>query len=381
MQVSAELEEETMTRIGPCRCLPMLAGGHDTLELFTEGDALYEAMLGSIAGARRRAWLETYIFTDDEIGRRFAEALAERARAGLDVRLHIDAAGSALRFSTRLEHYLRAQGVQLRWFHRWHWRAPLRYNRRNHRKLLVVDDAKAYLGGFNIHRENSRLIYGERRWRDSHVRCDGALAVQAARLFDAFWRGNRRWALPRTLGTATVLMPNHTRLCRRQLRCAYAAVAEGAKSVMWVTTPYFVPDHRTQEALIAAARRGRDVRVLVPRKGDVRLARWAARAAYANLLRAGVRIFEYLPRVLHAKTAVVDETYAILGTANLDYRSFFLNYELNLITREPDLCRRLVEWFEKDLEEAEEIYAGRWAARPWIEHLAETVGWLARRWL
>lgn len=379
--MSVEPEGEIMTRIGPCRCLPLLAESHETLEHFTEGDALYEAMLDSIAGARRRVWLETYIFADDEIGRRFAEALTERARAGLDVRLHIDAAGSALCFSSRLEHYLLTQGVQLRWFHRWRWREPLRYNRRNHRKLLVVDDSEAYLGGFNIHRENSRLIYGEQRWRDSHVQCRGALAVQAARLFDAFWRGNRRWALPRTAGTASVLMPNHTRLCRRQLHCAYAAMAEGAQSAIWVTTPYFVPDHRTQEALITAARRGRDVRVLVPRKGDVRLARWAARAAYAKLLRAGVRIFEYLPRVLHAKTAVVDEAYAVLGTANLDYRSFFLNYELNFITREPDVCRQLVEQFEKDLEESEEICAGRWATRPWTEHLTETVGWLARRWL
>lgn len=367
---------------GPsCRCTPTLTEGHDVLALFTEGDELYAAMLAAIAAAHDRVWLETFIFADDEIGGRIAEAMAAKAREGVEVRLLIDAAGSGLRFSRRLERYLLTQGVDLRWFHRWRWRAPLRYNRRDHRKLLVVDDAVAYLGGFNIHRENSRSVYGETRWRDTHVCCSGALAVQAARLFDAFWRGNRRWTLPRATGTASVLMPNHTRLCRRQLRCAYAAMADEAQSTLWLTTPYFVPDHRTQAALMAAARRGRDVRVLVPCKGDVRLARWASHAGYAPLLQAGVRIFEYLPRVLHAKTAVADQAYAILGTANLDYRSVFLNYELNLITREPRLCQRLQDQFEKDLEHSVEVFASRWRARGWTEQLTEALGWMARRWL
>jgi len=364
-----------------CLCIPSLTDGPDALAVFTEGDALYEAMLASIASARHRVWLETFIFAGDEIGQRFAEAMAVKAAEGVQVRLLIDAAGSTLRFPRRLEDYLLAQGVELRWFHRWRWRDPLRYNRRDHRKLLVVDDTEAYLGGFNIHRENSRSIYGEQRWRDTHVCCHGALATQAGRLFDAFWRGNRRWALPRTAATASVLMPNHSRHCRRQLRCAYAAMANKAASSVWLTTPYFVPDHRTQAALMAAARRGKDVRVLVPRKGDVPLVRWASHAGYAPLLQAGVRIFEYLPRVLHAKTAIVDQAYAILGTANLDYRSFFLNYELNLISREPQLCQQLRQQFETDLEQSEEVFAGRWRTRGWSEQLTEAVGWLARRWL
>lgn len=367
---------------GPsCRCTPSLTEGHDVLALFTEGDELYAAMLASIAGARDRVWLETFIFAEDEIGQRFVDAMTAKAREGVDVRLLIDAAGSALRFSRRLEQYLLAQGVTLRWFHRWNWRDPLRYNRRDHRKLLVVDTAVAYLGGFNIHRENSRSVYGETRWRDTHVSCGGELAAQAARLFDAFWRGNRRWTLPRTTGTASVLMPNHSRLCRRQLRCAYAAMANDAKSTVWLTTPYFVPDHRTQAALMSAARCGKDVRVLVPCKGDVRLARWASHAVYTPLLQAGVRIFEYLPRVLHAKTAVADQAYAILGTANLDYRSVFLNYELNLITREQQLCLRLQEQFEKDLEQSVEVFAVRWHARGWTAQVTEALGWMVRRWL
>lgn len=364
-----------------CRCIPTLADGRDELHLYTEGDVLYEAMLESIAAARERVWMETFIFADDEIGRRFAEALAAKAKSGVEVRLLIDAAGSTLRFSRRLEGELLSQGVTLQWFQRWRWRDPLRYNRRDHRKLLVIDESEAYLGGFNIHRENSRAVYGEQRWRDTHVRCHSALVQQAARLFDAFWRGNRRWTLTRPASTASMMMPNHSRLCRRQLRCAYTSMADEAQDTLWLTTPYFVPDHYTQAALISAAQRGKDVRVLVPRKSDVRLARWASRAVYAPLLQAGVRIFEYLPRVLHAKTAVADQAYAILGTANLDYRSFFLNYELNLISREPGLCHQLQAQFEEDLRQSEEILPGRWRTRGWSEQLSEAMGWLARRWL
>lgn len=364
-----------------CTCIPVLTAGPDEVELFTEGDLLYDAMLASIAAARERIWLETFIFADDEIGRRFAEALAAKASSGVEVKLLIDAAGSVLRFSRRLERYLLTQGVTLHWFHRWRWQDPLRYNCRDHRKLLVIDDSEAYLGGFNIHRENSRRLFGEQRWRDTHVRCHGVLAQQATRLFDAFWRGNRRWNLPQTSGTIGVLMPNHTRLCRRQLRCAYTSMADEAQATLWLTTPYFVPDHHTQAALISAAQRGKDVRVLVPRKSDVRLARWASRAVYAPLLRAGVRIFEYLPRVLHTKTAVADRSYAILGTANLDYRSFFLNYELNLVSRGKQLCQQLHAQFEQDLAQSEEISGGSWQSRGWSEHFTETLGWLARRWL
>lgn len=364
-----------------CRCYPALAEDDDTLDLFTEGDVLYDAMLASIAQARERIWLETFIFADDEIGERFAEAMVEKAREGVDVRLLIDAVGSATRLSRRLEQYLLTHGVNLRWFHRWSWRDPLRYNRRNHRKLLVVDDVEAYLGGFNIHRENCFSLYGESRWRDTHVRCRGRTAKQAARLFDAFWRGNRRWVLPRVASVASVLMPNYSRFCRLQLRCAYTAMSDEATSTVWLTTPYFVPDRRTQTALISAAQRGKDVRVLVPRKGDVRLARWASHAVYLRLLQGGVRIFEYLPRVLHAKTAVADENYAILGTANIDYRSMFFNYELNVITRAPNICRQLHAQFETDLEQSVEVFAGPWKARGWTEQFADAVGWMARRWL
>jgi cardiolipin synthase A/B len=361
-------------------CVPPLKKGQGSFTVFTEGDELYEAMLASIVAARQQVRLESYMFADDEMGWRFAKALSQQARRGVRVRLHLDAAGFLLHGSRRLKRYLREQGVQVRLFHLWHWRAPLRYNRRNHRKLLVVDDRQMFLGGFNIHSKSSRALVGEQRWRDTHVSTSGPLVGEAVGLFDMFWEGERHW-VPKQVPAVSALLPNHGRACRQILHCLYMDGLRGAKKSVYLTTPYFVPNHRTQRALRHVARNGVDVRLLVPAKNDVRLTQWAAREAYANLLRAGVRIYEYLPRMLHAKTAVVDGAWATIGTANLDYRSFFLNHELNLVTREPRLCRQMQALFIQDLEQAQEILPANWSKRPWRQHIAETVGWLARRWL
>ena len=361
-------------------CVPPLQAGHRSFTLFFEGDGLYEAMLADIAAARACIRMESYIFAADEIGWRFARALAERAAAGVEVRLHLDAAGFLLWGNHKLKTWLREQGIQLRLFHRWRWRDPLRYNRRNHRKLLVVDEAAVYVGGFNIHRENSRAVFGEERWRDTHVRLGEVEAGAAARLFDDFWNGLRRQSFPRQ-GAVNVLVANVNRTCQQALRCLYSDSFRAARRSIYLTTPYFVPDHRSQRELRAAARRGVDVRLLVPRKSDHRLMQWAARAAYAKLLDAGVGIYEYLPRMLHAKTAVVDGGWATVGTANLDYRSLFMNHEINLVSRDPLLCQRLEAQFLADLEEAERITGRQWARRPWSQHVVEVIGWLARRWL
>ena len=373
-----------MSRIPKLRrrhlCVPELRPGHEPYRLYVEGDDLYEDMLQSIASARRAIRLESYIFAPDEIGWRFAEALARRAEEGLRVRVLVDAAGSLYWHSRQLARYLRAHGVRVRWFHRWDWRHPYRYNRRDHRKLLTIDEDHLYLGGFNIHRECSRSLYGEQRWRDTHVRLEGELTAVANRMFERFWKGRKRWVV-RSEQRSNVLLPNHNGRCRHALQCLYMEIFRRARRYVFLTTPYFVPDHRTQQALGAAARRGIDVRLLVPAKSDVPLTRWAAQAAYAGLLQDGVRIFEYQPRVLHAKTAVADGDWGTIGTANLDYRSFFLNYELNLVSRDPQLCGELERHFMQDLEESKEITAGAWARRPRRRQLLEAIGWMARRWL
>jgi cardiolipin synthase len=350
-------------------------------DLYTEGDVLYEAMLKSIESAQHHILLESYIFADDEIGSRFAEKLIERARAGVIVRMHIDAAGSLFWASRGLVKHLQSNGVAVRWCHRWSWRNPWRYNRRNHRKLLVIDKRYAYVGGYNIHRENSRAVYGGQRWRDTHVGFSGVLAEEAMHLFGRFWIGKRRPQLLHYLGSESMLLSNFSRGGRRFLNGTFADMLSHAKQHIYLTTPYFVPDRRTQRLLGDAAQRGVEVNLLVPRKSDVRIAQWAANAAYEPLLEKGVKIFEYLPRLLHAKSTVVDGSYASVGTANLDYRSFFLNYEIVLFTRNLALSRKLQEQFVKDIGESEQIHLERWKYRFWGTKILELVGWWARRWL
>jgi len=338
-------------------------------------------MLAAIAAARHSIKLESYIFAYDEIGRRFITALTERAAAGVQVLVHLDAAGSLFLGSHRVQRALREGGVRVRWFHRWNWRTPWLYNRRNHRKLLVVDGRRGFFGGFNIHRENSRQVYGDGRWLDTHLEVQGRLARHLQTLFDAFWRHRRRRLAVQYTADGHVLISNHSRRGRLFLRDLFADTFAGARKRIYLTTPYFVPDYRTRQSLMGAARAGTDVRLLVPRKSNQHLAKWAAHAAYANLLASGVRIYEYLPRMLHSKTVTVDGVWSSVGTANLDYRSFFLNYELNLASNGTALARALERRFETDLRSSEEIRPRRWARRSWLLRPLEIVGWAARHWL
>lgn len=351
------------------------------IQVYTEGDELYSAMLASIAGARRTVKLESYIFADDEVGRSFIDALCERARAGVEVRVYLDAAGSLFWGPRAVEKALRAGSVQVRWFHRWHWRNPLRYNRRNHRKLLVVDGQVGYLGGFNIHRQNSLKLFGEKRWRDTQVRVEGQIATAMEILFDAFWHNRRPLRPDIELPGGDALITNHSRLGRLYLRDLYGRRFGDAKHKIHLTTPYFIPDYRTRRRLMQAALRGVEVRVLVPSKSNERIAQWAAHAAYANLLAAGAHIHEYLPRMLHAKTMIVDGVWCSVGTANLDYRSFFLNYELTLASESKLLVDTLERQFQTDLTQSAEIQPRRWARRHWWLRTLEVIGWAARRML
>lgn len=349
--------------------------------VYTEGDELYRSMLSTIQSARRSISLETYTYADDAVGRRFSRALAERAESGVRVRLLVDAFGSLGCFSRRAEKELRTAGAQVRRFHRWQWHDPLRYNRRDHRKLLVVDRHHAFLGGFNIHEQSSRVHSGPQCWRDTHVHFEGALAREAETLFDLFWY--RRWRHPHLLRlpATDVLASNHNVYTRQRLHYLVDDILGSAQTRLWVTSPYFVPDLPMQRRLAQAAQRGVDVRMLVPRKSDVPLARWASCAAYAKLLHEGVRIFEYLPRMLHAKIVVADGEWCMVGTSNLDYRSSHHNYELDLISADPALCRELEEHFQHDLHSSAEVHDSGWAKRPPFQRLAEAIGWLVRRWL
>jgi cardiolipin synthase len=347
-------------------------------QLFVEGDVLYAAMLEDIAAARTTIRMESYIFAADAVGRRIAAALIAQARKGRRVELRVDYAGSRWELGRDLVRELKAAGVHFEWSHRWQWSRPWAFHRRNHRKLLIVDDAIAYLGGFNVHVASSREFYGEHRWRDTHVRFRGPAVNQAIDLFE---RSGCREQSVQCASSPLWVVPGATRRCRQRLRCELDRAFRMAKQRIWLTTPYFVPDRRLRRRLIRAARRGVDVQVLTPAKNDVPIAQWAARALYSALLKHGVRVYEYQPRVLHAKTLIVDDRWATVGSANFDYRSLFLNAEVNLVSTDRTFCEALADQFRTDLQLARAIDPERWRRRSWSSIARERFAWPLRRWL
>ena len=366
-------------------CVPELREGRGAFRLFVEGDDLYDAMVTAIERAERSVRMESFIFAADEVGRRFAAALAARARVGLDVRLHLGSFGSGFRAFRGLQRELEGAGVRFRWFHPFRLRRPLEYLQRNHRKLLVVDGREAFLGGFNVRRLNSRALHGETRQRDTQVSVAGELAILAAALFDRLWHRQeqpRAEAIPEDArGVEALLVPSYSRHCRQRLACLHAGLIENARRHVYLTSPYFGPGTVVDAALQSAATRGVDVRLLVPRRGDPPAAGWATRAAYGPLLGAGGRIYEYLPRKLHAKTSVIDGEWSVVGSANLDYLSLFANQELVLMARDPTLADALHAQYRRDLGDAAEVAPSAWARRSWCERGLEALGRAARRLL
>lgn len=377
--------EPTAARDRADICVLGLPEGEGNFQLFTEGDELYDAMISAIAGAEHDIGMESYIFAADEIGRRFAAALAARARAGVRVRLHLDSFGSNFSDLAGILDELRGAGVAFQWFRPFLWERPFGYIHRNHRKLLVVDGRRAFLGGFNIRRLNSRRLSGERRQRDSHVLVPCELARIAAVLFDRIWNDARPIepaAVPETPADLdAVLVPSSSRRCRQRLACLHANLIDSAQHSIVLTSPYFTPGTLVQNALQKAARRGVEVHLLLPRFGDPPVAGWATQAAYEQLLSAGVHVYAYLARKLHAKTTVVDGEWAVIGSANLDYLSLFINQELVLVAHDRALAQALHASHEEDLRHAAPVILEEWRQRGWRQRGLEMFGRVARRFL
>lgn len=345
----------------------LTVAGHE-LTVFVESAPLFEVMLRDIAQARRRVWLETYIFFNDEGGRRFAEALKAKAREGVDVRVLYDAFGSV----TTPESFftdMRAAGVK---FHAYHtifeglrrFRFFTVLNRRNHRKLLVVDDIAGYFGGMNIidNVEDVPQIKAQKRprssgWRDVHVRLAGPQQSQLADSFERMWarvHGRRFRRVPRHVRRAQ--LRNLAELTKasesesihffdsapgRLTRAArvYAWLIRRAQKQITLSMAYFIPVGAVLRALLAARRRRVGIRVIVPGMSDVPLVQYATSHLYGRLLRRGFRVYERHHRMLHAKVMIIDDLYTLVGSANLDPRSLYSNLEFVAVIRSQALAQ------------------------------------------
>ena len=356
---------------------------HNAVRLLLDGPETHTAMLDAIASAEHHVHLETYIIADDEIGRRFADALVRKARQGVTVRLLFDSIGSRgndPEFFARLEE----QGVQIREFNPPNPvedRNPFDIPTRDHRKLLIVDGRVAYTGGINIDRNYARPSLltapdgvGATGWRDTHVEISGPAVAGFQRLFVDMWEQlDVELEEPLYEPQASELEVGDTRVRvlpaiggdegASAIWVAYQAAAKVASERIWITQSYFAPDDVFTAAIVEAAARGVDVRILVAGFSDSDLLINASRSYYSALLEAGVRVFESQEQILHAKTMVVDGYWSTIGSSNLDYMSFLHNHEVNAVIVDARFAASMEDLFLADVENGTEIALARWRER------------------
>lgn len=363
----------------------MVPSEQNCVEVLKNGVRIFPSMLAAIRGAKKTINLEFYIYWDGEIGRQFAEALAERARAGVKVNVILDAVGSAP-MSQDLIDFLQRNGIQLEWYHPLRWYTISRVNHRTHRKLLIVDGRIGFSGGVGIADEWQGDADRHDHWRETVVRVEGPVVTQLQFAFVDNWIKSRGELLT-GLDYFPQLEPcgNHvTQVVKSSpsegssaVKLLYIVSIVSAVKSIFISSAYFVPDRDTIRALEGAVRRGVDVRVIVPGEiNDVPIVRHASRLHYEILLRRGIRIFEYQPTMMHAKTMVVDGIWTTVGSSNFDDRSFRLNDEVNINIYDEEIATRMEQIFFEDLARSEEITRPRWLQRPWLQRQKERIaGW------
>jgi cardiolipin synthase len=357
------------------------------------GEEAFPAMLRAIASAQQSVCLEMYILRADRIGRRFGNALIERARAGVRVRVIYDAIGS-IGLPAQYVGELADAGVELIEFHPvMPWRSRPGWNRRDHKKLLIVDCRLAFTGGINVGDEYCPADEGGGGWHDLCAQIEGPAVRDLLGVFAATWHdhGGSPFTLParpaeppasvgRPLSWVEVIA-NLGTVARPRMRRAVMHAIERAEKSVRILNAYFIPDAALCRRLAAAVSRGVEVSVIVPSRSDLTLVHFASRHLYAWLMRSGVRIFEWQGRMMHAKAAAIDGVWATIGSYNLDRRSFAHNLEVGVLIVDRDLARELEAQFEADLRNCREVDASAWPSRPTVRKWAERACYALRYWL
>jgi cardiolipin synthase A/B len=368
-------------------CLTRLQPGNK-VDVFTNGNCFYPAMLDAIRSARETVNMECYIFKKGEIGRQFIEALAERGRGGVRVTVVMDAIGSFGAYR-RSKKPLAEAGCRVKAYQRLRWYRLARLNNRTHRELLVVDGRIAFVGGAGVADWWAGRYRGKPMWRDMMVRIEGPVVSNIQGIVAENWlecsgeilTGPETYK-PRTrVSTIDAFALKSSPADRAtSSRVLFQTMIEGSNRSVRIATPYFLPDKAFREALIRTARRGVDFSVVVPgRHTDQRWVRLASRRMYGKLLQAGIRIYEYEKGMTHLKLLVLDNLWSVIGTTNFDNRSFEHNDEVNVGIRDEGIARRLLVDFNRDITESREITLEQWRRRPLWEKLIGTVAWILER--
>ena len=352
--------------------------GEGEVTTYTFGHDLYADMLAAIDGAQRQVLLETYIWKGDAVGQQFKSALERAAARGVEVYVIFDSFANLV-VSPRFKRFPSAIKVLRYPVYAAGWRPfDVRRYGRDHRKILVVDDSVGFVGGYNI---GSAFAT---EWRDTHVRITGPGVWDLKRAFADFWNLNRRRRLraserPLLIETASTWEPtirfhrNVPRLWMFPIRSMYLEAITRASRNIWITTAYFLPDQGLVDALTAAARRGVDVRLLIPAKSNHVVADWISRGYFSQLLNAGVRLLRYRDAMVHAKTATIDGNWSTVGTANIDRLSLTGNYEINVEIIDPALAASQERIFEVDESHSLELTSSEWEARDIYRRFTEFV--------
>jgi cardiolipin synthase len=367
-----------------------------------DGPQTYASIEAELKAARRYIYLETFIFGAGEVGQRFADLLSRKHEQGVEVRVLYDSVGS-MKTPRSFFDELRRAGIEVREFRPIN---PVKNPRiwdlqnRDHRKIVIVDGEVGFTGGINIdstYASASSTRPGPKRgiddgWRDTHLRIQGPAVKQLQALFAQSWNeagepaefhheggGNRAKS---AAGHALItIVGNDSESDDRSLYGTYRAAFNGASKRLWITHAYFAPNDELLSAMIGAAQRGVDVRLIVPAFTDSKIVLNATRSTYTRLLTAGVRIYELKDALLHAKSVVIDGTVSIVGSANLDMRSFVHNDEVNAIVVDRDFGQRMEEVFRRDEQASRPVTIDRWKRRSVWQRLKESGVTLFKYWL
>jgi cardiolipin synthase len=358
------------------------------VEIFTNGDHFYPAMLEAMRVAERSINIECYILRSGRVSGQLVAVLTERARAGVVVTIVVDAIGSS-GLSRQDRTALAEAGCRLEAYQPFAWYRLARLNNRTHRELTVIDGRVAFVGGAGFadwwrHPEGRRPA-----WRDTMARVEGPVVAGLQGVFAENWleccgeimTGDAFFPRLAAAGGTTAFVVRSSPSDRATVsRVVFQLLIEGAVGHVRIGTPYFLPDRTLRRALVEVARRGVEVTVIVPGLWtDQRWVRIASRRMYGQLLRGGVRIFEYQPSMTHVKVLLVDDHWAVVGTTNVDNRSFEHNDEINVAMLDQQINGRLLDDYERDLASSTEITLDSWHRRPWWEHLLNPVAWILER--
>ncbi|EIJ40788.1 phosphatidylserine/phosphatidylglycerophosphate/cardiolipin synthase [Galbibacter orientalis DSM 19592] len=353
---------------------------NNKVKILINGEEKFNSLFADLKEAKSSIHLEYYIIRDDEIGTKIINLLCEKAAEGVSVKINYDSVASS--FSNQSISFLKNSGVEMFPFMPVYFpKFASKANYRNHRKMVIIDGKIGYVGGINIGDEYINKE-GRRYWRDTHIRIEGQAVGMLQFHFSLDWdfvsendiKIDKSW-FPETEVSNKIpiqIAASGPDTEWANIMEAMFTAINSASRYVYITTPYFIPNDEISLALSTASKSGVDVRLIIPKSCDSWAAKYATYSYLEKLLRAGVKIYLYEKGNIHAKTMIVDDVFTTIGTSNMDYRSFHINFEVNALIYDEDITKQMLEIYIDDLQYSEQVDAERWLNRGLIQRLKES---------